>query len=96
MSVPEEGYSKNAARYLHLCSLIISWCILSKLWVLFYLKQYQFCFLITEIVDIMKRKCKQYWSTVPLISIKNCFDPSQASTWFSNVISPGLYCIWWF
>ena len=25
--------------------------------------------------------------------VKNCFNPSQASTWFSNVICPGLYCI---
>jgi hypothetical protein len=50
------------------------------------------CFYITDIVDIMNRKCKQWRSTMPLISSKERFCPSRASTWISNVMCRGLYC----
>jgi len=30
----------------------------------------------------MKRKCKQCWSTMPLLSTKDCLCLSQASTCF--------------
>jgi len=84
MSVPEEGYSKNAAWSL---SSISSFVFLYY-FALHFIKAVAFCstlnsincvLLITDIVDIMKRKCKQWWSSVPLISIKINFYPSHAS-----------------
>ena len=44
----------------------------------------------------MKRKCKQWWSTMPPISTTERFCPSRASTWISNVICRDLYCSQWF
>jgi len=44
----------------------------------------------------MKRKCKQWWSTMPLISTKERFCPSRDSTWISNVMCRGLYFSQWF
>jgi hypothetical protein len=44
----------------------------------------------------MKRKCKQWWSTMPPMSTTERFFPSRPSTWISNVICRGLYCSQWF
>jgi len=44
----------------------------------------------------MKRKRTQWWSIMPLISRKEGFCPSRASTWISNVICHGPYCSQWF
>jgi len=44
----------------------------------------------------MKRKCKQWWTPIPLISTKERFCPSRVSTWIYNVICRGLYCSQWF
>ena len=43
----------------------------------------------------MKRKCKQWWSTMSLISTKERLCPSRGSTWIFNVICRGLYCSQW-
>ena len=36
-------------------------------------------------MDIIKRKCKRWWSTMPLISTKECLCLFQASTWISTL-----------
>ena len=52
-------------------------------------------------MDIIKRKCKRWWSTMPLISTKECLCLFQASTWISNVVSDFevrgdcLFCWYW-
>ena len=43
----------------------------------------------------MKRKCKQWWLTMPLMSTKERFCPYRANTWISNVMCRGLYCSQW-
>jgi hypothetical protein len=45
---------------------------------------------------LMKKKCKQWWSTMPLISTKERACPSRASTLNFNDMSRRLYCSQWF
>ena len=49
-----------------------------------------------NVICLMKRKCKQWWWTMPLIWTTQRFSLSRASTWISNIMFRVPYVSHWF